>query len=80
MKRFTVISVLFSISVNLFACAWQDSHNYYLFSIYDSNEFSRRVNEITMNNWRAYLGTGVDFPFFDDCMTLPFYEDNGGAT
>ena len=25
---------------------------------------------------RSYVG----FPFFDDCMTLPFYEDNGGAT
>ena len=30
---------------------------------------------------KAVLARGfVDFPFFDDCMTLPFYEDNGGAT
>ena len=30
---------------------------------------------------KAVLPRGfVDFPFFDDCMTLPFYEDNGGAT
>ena len=30
---------------------------------------------------KAFLARSfVDFPFFDDCMTLPFYEDNGGAT
>ena len=30
---------------------------------------------------KAVLARGfVDYPFFDDCMTLPFYEDNGGAT
>ena len=79
MKRFTVISVLFSMSVNLFACAWQDSHNYYLFSIYDSNEFSRRVNEITMNNWRDYLGTGVDFPFFDADVVIDAAQKKGDA-
>lgn len=37
-------------------------------------------------NWlfvgkKSILARGfVDFPFFNDCMTLPFYEDNGGIT
>ena len=30
---------------------------------------------------KAVLARGYEgFPFFDDCMTLPFYEDNRGAT
>lgn len=65
MKRFIIISALVSFTTQIFACGWIGTHNYYLFSVYDSREFSRRVDEISMNNWKAYLGSDEEFSFFD---------------
>ena len=44
----------------MLACAWCETHNYYLYSVYDSNEFSDRVEDICTNNWKAYLGMDDD--------------------
>ena len=65
MKRFIVISLLTVMSLPLLACAWPGTHNYYLFSPYDSQEFRKRVERISEDNWQAYLGTKEEYFFFD---------------
>lgn len=37
-----------------------ETHNYYLFSVCDPMEFCYRVDEITRENWKAYLGLQAD--------------------
>ena len=65
MKRFIVISLLTVMSLPLLACAWPATHNYYLFSPYDSREFRNRVEQITEDNWQAYLGTKEKYFWFN---------------
>ena len=56
MKRFIITNLLAVMALPMLACAWCDTHNYYLYSIYDNQEFSSRVEDICTNNWKTYLG------------------------
>ncbi len=60
MKRFIIISLLTALTMPGLACAWMDTHNWYLFSVCDGDEFSERVRKITEANWKAYLGVTED--------------------
>ena len=66
LKRFISISLLAALALPAAACMWTETHNYYLFSVYDRQEFRDRVNEVSLNNWKAYLGiSGDDYFYFD---------------
>ena len=66
MKRFITISLLTVMSLPMMACAWPDTHNYYLFSPYDSrDEFRDRAERLTEDNWKAYLGSNKEYFWFD---------------
>jgi len=61
MKRFSIISLLLVLAVPaVMACMWVDTHNYYLFRIYDNSEFKERVDQVTRDNWKAYLSLSAD--------------------
>ena len=64
MKRFILISLMALLTVPMMACGWYGSDNIYLYRIYDSKEFSERVNDITSKNWIAYLGLKEDYFYF----------------
>ena len=64
MKRFILISLMALLTVPMMACGWYGSDNIYLYRIYDSKEFSERVNDITTKNWIAYLGLKEDYFYF----------------
>ena len=66
MKRFITISLLAAIAAPALACMWIETHNYYLFSVYDSQEFKSRVDQISIDNWKAYLGLPADEYFYFD--------------
>ena len=66
MKRFIIISLMTVSSVAAFCCIWVDTHNYYLFSVYDKEEFRSRVDDISLNNWKAYLGLSEEESFWFD--------------
>ena len=65
MKRFILISALAVMALPMFCCGWYGSDNIYLYRVYDSKEFSERVNEITLNNWKAYLGNNDEYYYFN---------------
>lgn len=66
MKRFIIISLLTVLTLPILACAWEDSHNSYLFHIYCPDEFADRVDKVTRDNWKAYLGLAdSDYFWFD---------------
>ena len=44
---------------------WVDTFNSYLFSPYDTHEFRNRVEQTCTDNWKAYLGIGKDYYWFD---------------
>lgn len=56
MKRFIIISLLVAAATPLFACLGIETHNRYLFRVYEMAEFRDCVDRITCNNWKAYLG------------------------
>ena len=65
LKRFIVLSLLAVSAVAGHACIWLDNHNYYLFSPYDPQEFRSHVEQVTNDNWQAYLGTKHEYYYFD---------------
>ena len=65
MKRFIIISLLSALTLPMLACAWVDTHNSYLFRMYDNNEFKSRVEKVCNDNWQAYLGTHENYYWFD---------------
>jgi len=65
MKRFIVLSLLTVSAVAGYACIWLDNHNYYLFSPYAPQEFRSHVEQVTNDNWQAYLGTKQEYYYFD---------------
>ena len=46
------------------ACIWPSTHNNYLYSIYDSQEFQNRAENTCEDNWKAYLGLPADDYFY----------------
>lgn len=65
MKRFILISVLAVLALPILACGWYGSDNIYMFRVYDSKEFKERVDDITSNNWKVYLGLQQDYYYFN---------------
>ena len=80
MKRFIIISLLAAITVPALACIWVETHNYYLFSVYDRQEFRERVDKISRDNWKAYLGLSADESFwFNADRITEFAQQKGDA-
>ena len=46
------------------ACIWSGTHNFYLYSLYDSREFRDRAEETCNANWRTYLGVVEDVNYY----------------
>ena len=59
------------------ACAWVETHNYYLFHVYDNEEFRNRVDRISLNNWKVYLGSSEDYYYFDAKEVKDFARKQG---
>jgi hypothetical protein len=79
LNRFIAISLVLACCQSAFACLWIETHNYYLFHVYDSEEFSTRVNNITKDNWKAYLGSTEEYFYFDANEVRKFAEGKGDA-
>ena len=62
------------------ACIWEDTHNFYLFNVCGDGEFSDRANEITLNNWKAYLGVdSTEYFWYDSERIIAAAEARGDA-
>ena len=61
------------------ACIWTDTHNSYLYSLYDSQEFSYHADEVCRANWKAYMGIGgeVEYYYFDMEETKEYAAQHG---
>ena len=64
MKRFIITNLLAVMVLPMLACAGGWTTNYYLFSVYQRTDFSDRMDAITRENWKAYLGLGEDKYFW----------------
>ena len=64
MKRFIITNLLAILSLPILACWGGWTTNYYLFSAYERTDFSDRMDEITLKNWKAYLGLADDQSFW----------------
>ena len=64
MKRFIITNLLAIMVLPMLACAGGWTTNYYLFSVYQRNDFSDRMDDITRKNWKTYLGMGDDEYFW----------------
>ena len=80
MKRFIITNLLAAMVLPMLACAGGWTTNYYLFRIYDSQEFSERVQKISNDNWKAYLGKSPDdWYWFNADEVIKFAQDKGDA-
>lgn len=70
MKRFIIISLLSALALPILACAWQDTHNFYLFHVYDDDGFALSNDQVTISNWKAYLGLADDEYFYFDADVI----------
>ncbi len=68
MKKYIVISLLLVWATDLLACAIPGTHNYYLFSTIEKNDWQQRVNSLTIENWRTYSGKSEMYWFDADDM------------
>jgi hypothetical protein len=80
MKRFIITNLLAAMVLPMLACAGGWTTNFYLYRIYDSQEFSNRVQKISNDNWKAYLGKSADdWYWFDADEVIKFAQDKGDA-
>ena len=80
MKKFIVISLLLTVlTAPIFACAWGDPTNAYLFSMYQQNPFKNRVERICNDNWKAYLGSTEEVFWFDADDAIKAARKKGDA-
>ena len=80
MKRFIIISLLSVMTLPILACAWVDTQNYYLFSVYPYNDFRENLDKITRDNWKAYLGKSEsDYFWFDADEIIKAARQKGDA-
>ena len=75
--RFIAINILLVCSHSAFACLWIETHNYYLFHVYDYEGFRSRVDRISRDNWRVYLGSDEDYYYFDAKEVKDFARKKG---
>lgn len=59
MKRFTIISLLMCLCTNMFPCAYEVIHNYYMFSAYNK-DFGEDADDPLVTFWKDYLGWEAD--------------------
>ncbi len=65
-KSIVIVSLILMSALPAAACFWSDTHNSYLYSIYDRQEFSDRADEVCNANWKAYLGEeDKEYFYFD---------------
>ena len=79
MKKFIVISLLTVITLPIFACAWSEPENPYLFSMYVPNNFRTRVENICNDNWKAYLGSTEEYFWFQADEVIKAARQKGDA-
>ena len=80
MKRFIITNLLAAMVLPMLACAGGWTSNYYLFRIYDAQEFSQRVQKVCNDNWKAYLGKSPDdWYWFDSDDIIEFAQKKGDA-
>jgi hypothetical protein len=80
MKRFIITNLLAAMVLPMLACAGGWTTNYYLFRIYDSQEFSDRVQKTCTDNWKAYLGKSPDdWYWFNADEVIKFAQDKNDA-
>ena len=79
MRRFITISLLAALAVSAFPCAWPGTDNYYLFCICDKQEFRDRVNKLSADNWKAYLGSDQEYYWFDAEEVIQYAQKKGDA-
>lgn len=77
MKRFIIISLLAVMAVRTQACIWIDNYNYYLFSPFPTESFRSRVDKITLENWRVYLGSDEQYYYFQADEVCKFAQQKG---
>ena len=79
MRRFIITKLLSIMVMPMMACGWIGTKNYYLFSVYDRNDFTERVNGICKDNWKAYLGLPADDYFWfnadNEDLVNAFFSD-----
>ena len=79
MKRFIIISLLSAMTLPILACAWSDSHNYYLYCICSNEKFNERVEKIGNDNWKAYLGSTEEYFWFRADDVIEAAKQKGDA-
>ena len=80
MKRFIIINLLAAMVLPMLACAGGWTTNFYLFRIYDSQEFSEHVQDICRDNWKAYLcKSSDDWYWFNADEVIKYAQDKGDA-
>ena len=79
MKRFIIISLLSAMTLPILACAWSDSHNYYLYCICSNEKFNERVEKICNDNWKAYLGSTEEYFWFRADDVIEAAKQKGDA-
>ena len=80
MKRFIIINLLAAMVLPMLACAGGWTTNFYLFRIYDSQEFSEHVQDICRDNWKADLcKSSDDWYWFNADEVIKYAQDKGDA-
>ena len=80
MKRFIITNLLAVMVLPMLACIGGWTTNYYLFRIYDSQEFSERTQDVCRDNWKAYLGKSPDeWYWFNADEVIKYARDKGDA-
>ena len=64
MKRSIIISLMVCLAVKASACAFEESHNNYIFSVYQGCDLLDHAYEQTMKNWQQYTGN-QEMTWFD---------------
>jgi len=79
MKKFIIISLISALTLPIFACGWGGTDNYYLFSAYINKDFKTRVQEISENNWKAYMGSTEKYFWFNADEVIKAARQKGDA-
>jgi len=79
MKKFIVISLLWTLAMPSMACIWCDTTNPYLFSMYEQKNFKQRVEQICNDNWKAYLGSTEAYYWFNADDVIKAAQKKGDA-
>ncbi len=78
MKKFIITNLLLIWTTGIFACAYPATHNYYLFSSIEKNDWKERINTSTLENWRNYAGKTEMYWFDADEMRQIAREKGDG--